>query len=261
MKKKVTLPRPIWPWVLCLVLAFAAAVLKFVLPGYGFSALVCLGLIALILFYDITARLRRRYPTLMRWTRRIFTLLLCLVLAAALVTEALIFHASLGDPKKSCDYIVVLGAKVRHDGPSLSLWDRIRAAADYMHAHPDVIAIASGGQGADEPMTEAQCIYDHLVALGIDGSRIWLEDQAASTWANLNYALDLIEERTGTRPDTIGIVSSEYHMFRAGMLARDCGVEPVGIPAATSKLSQKVNHFLREIAGVWHYTIFGGQYD
>lgn len=261
MKKKFSLPKPLWPWVLCLVLAFLAAVLKFVLPGYGFSALVCLGLIALIVFYDLTARLRRRWPKAMKWLRRIFTIVLCLGLAVALVTEAVIIHASFGDPKASCDYIVVLGAKVRHDGPSLSLWDRITAAADYLHAHPDVIAIASGGQGADEPMSEAQCIYDNLIALGISPDRIWLEDQAASTWANLNYSLDLIEANTGIRPDTIGIVSSEYHMFRAKLLARDCGLDPVGIPAATSRFSQKVNHFMREIAGVWHYIVFGGQYD
>ena len=29
----------------------------------------------------------------------------------------------------------------------------------------------------------------------------------------------------------------------------------------TSRFSQKVNHFMREIAGVWHYLILGGQYE
>jgi len=124
-----------------------------------------------------------------------------------------------------------------------------------------VIAVVSGGQGADEPMSEARCMYEHLVAMGIEEDRIWMEDQAASTWANLNYALDLIEEKTGTRPERIGLVSSEYHMFRASLLARDCGVEPIGIPARTSRFSQMVNHFMREIAGVWHYILLGGQYD
>jgi uncharacterized SAM-binding protein YcdF (DUF218 family) len=110
-------------------------------------------------------------------------------------------------------------------------------------------------------MSEAQAMYEKLVALGIDPDRIWMEDQASSTWANLNYSLNLIEEKTGTRPDTLGVVSSEYHMYRASLQAKDCGVEFVGIPAKTSRLSQAINHFMREIAGVWHYMILGGQYD
>ena len=110
-------------------------------------------------------------------------------------------------------------------------------------------------------MTEARAMYDKLVQLGIDPERIWIEDQASSTWANLNYALDLIEEKTGTRPTTLGVVSSEYHMYRASLQAADCAVEFVGIPARTSRFSMAVNHFMREIAGVWHYMILGGQYD
>ena len=88
-----------------------------------------------------------------------------------------------------------------------------------------------------------------------------MEDKATSTWENLNFALDLIEEKTGERPTKLGILSSEYHLFRAKLFAKECGVEPVGIPARTSRLSQKVNHFMREVAGVWHYLILGGNYD
>lgn len=106
-----------------------------------------------------------------------------------------IIRASLGEPAESCDYVVVLGAKVRDSGPSASLWDRIYGARDYLEAHPDVIAIVSGGQGPDEPMSEAQAIYDELVKLGIDENRIWLEDKATSTWENLNFTLELIEEK------------------------------------------------------------------
>ena len=72
---------------------------------------------------------------------------------------------------------------------------------------------------------------------------------------------ELIEQKTGIRPDKLGIISSEYHMLRAGMMARDCGIEAVGIPAATSRFFQKTNHFLREIAGVWFYIVIGGHYD
>ena len=258
---KLKFPKISLPWLLCGLLAVFAYVLKFCLPGYGFSALVCLGLIGIIAFYTISKKLMSRFPKAVKWLRRIFTICLCLGLLLAGITEAIIIGASFGTPESHCDYMVVLGAKVRVSGPSVSLWDRIYAARDYMQSHPEVIAVVSGGQGPDEPMSEAQAMYEKLVALGIDPARIWIEDQATSTWANLNYALDLIEEKTGTRPDTLGVVSSEYHMYRAGLQAKDCGVEFVGIPAKTSRLSQAINHFMREIAGVWHYMILGGQYD
>ena len=95
-------------------------------------------------------------------------------------------------------------------------------------------------------------------ALGIPAERIWLEEKATSTWENITFSLDLIEEKTGLRPEKIGVLSSEYHLFRASLFAKRCGVEFVGIPAATSLPSVKLNHFLREIAALWYYMIFGG---
>jgi uncharacterized SAM-binding protein YcdF (DUF218 family) len=248
-------------WLLMPPLAAIWYVFTFLMAGYSFSALVCVCLIGILLFYNICYMSRKRFPKTTKVVKGLFTFLLCIGLLVVSVTEVLIIRASLGDKAETCEYMVVLGAKVRQDGPSVSLMDRIKAAYAYMEAHPEVIAVVSGGQGPDEPMTEAQCIYEHLVAMGIDESRIWQEGRAASTWANLNYSLDLIQENTGTRPRHIGLVSSEYHLFRAQLLGKDCGVDIVGIPAETSRFSQKVNHFMREVAGVWHYLILGGQYD
>lgn len=103
-------------------------------------------------------------------------------------------------------------------------------------------------------------MYVELTNLGIDGERVWTEDQAESTWENIRYSLDLIEQNTGTRPTRLGVLSSEYHLFRASLFAKKNGVEFVGIPAKTSRFSQKVNHFMREVAGVWHYILLGGNY-
>lgn len=248
-------------WFAIIPLLLLIVYFTFFMAGYSFTVLVCWCLIGILMFYNIVYLLRGKYPLGTRTVKRIFTFILCFGLIIVAATEAVIIHASFGDPKESCDYVVVLGAKVRHDGPSVSLMDRIYAAAEYLESHPDVTAIVSGGQGPDEPMSEAQCMYEELVALGIDESRIWMEDRATSTWENLQFSLDLIENQTGIRPTKIGILSSEYHLFRASLFADACGVESVGIPAATSRLSQKLNHFMREVAGIWHYLILGGQYD
>ncbi len=258
---KIKINWVLWRFLAMLPLGFIWFVFTFVMAGYSFSALVCLCLMGVLMFYNLADLLKNRFPRTVRVVRRIFTVCLCIGLLVVGITEAIIIEASFGDPEVSCEYIVVLGAKVRHDGPSVSLQNRIDAAYNYLNAHPDAIAVVSGGQGPDEPMTEAQCMFEELTAMGIDSARIWIEDRATSTWENMHFTLDLIEEKTGVRPDSLGVISSEYHMFRASLFADACGIEFVGIPAHTTRLSQMINHFMREVAGVWHYIILGGSYD
>ena len=94
--------------------------------------------------------------------------------------------------------------------------------------------------------------------MGIPGDRIWLEDQATSTWENLQFSLDIIREKTGSTPEKLGIVSSEFHLFRAGLFAKDCGIEAVGIPAHTSWTSIRINYYLRDVVCIWYHLILGG---
>lgn len=248
-------------WLILIPLGLMWFVLTYILISYSFSGLVCLCLFGIILFYDLADLLKKRYPKLIRVVRRVFTVLLCIGIVVVGVTEGFIIRASFGSPDARCEYVVVLGCYVRPDGPSQTLLDRINAAYDYLTAHPDSIAVVSGGQGFDEVMPEAQCMYDVLISRGIAPERVWVEDQATSTWENLKFSLDLIEQKTGERPEQIGLISSEFHLFRAGLQARDQGVETLGIPANTTRFTQKINHFMREVAGVWHYILLGGKYS
>ena len=228
--------------------------------GHSFLGLICFGIAGLISIYYLIGLLKHNHFMAAKVLRTVVTTFVILGLLLVGSTLAVVFRASLGDARTQCQYIVVLGAKVNGTEPSLSLSDRIRAAESYLKAHPDTIAVLSGGQGADEGISEAQCMFEQLTQRGIAPERLWLEEQATSTWENLQYSLDLIEAKTGVRPQTLGIISSEYHLFRAGMFARECGVESVGIPAPTAWASLRLNYFLREVAGVWHYLILGGQY-
>ncbi len=249
--------RPIAAATACVPFAAIWYVCKNVLPGYSFTALVCLCIIGIILFYGFMPMVGRVLPRFARVCTIVFTLALICGLILFGVTEYFIIRASFGTPETQVDYLVVLGAKVRQDGPSVSLWDRIYEAVSYLNAHPDTIAIVSGGQGEDEPITEAKSMHDELVKLGISEDRIWMEYKATSTDENLRYSLDLIEEKTGRRPQTLGVLSSEYHLFRASLMAKKLGIEFVGVPAKTTKITQLINHAMREVAGVWHFYIFG----
>lgn len=246
MKRKI--------WAMAILLALALF-LRFCLVGYSFSAIVCVAAAGVVGFYTFVPRLFKKSRAVIR----LFTILLILTLLAACVTEGFIIHASFGSAETECGYLVVLGAKVNQNGPSLALRNRIDAAYDYLTAHPDTIAILSGGQGPDEPMTEAKCVFNELVARGIDPDRLWLEGNSTNTWENLKFTRDLLEENTGSVPGQIALVSSEFHLFRAQLFARRFGFETVGVPARTTLPLLKVNYFLREAVAVWYYLIFGGK--
>ncbi len=232
-----------------------------IVHGHSFLGLICFCIAGVILCYYLLALLKKHDPIKGKVITTVFTTVLLLGLSLCAVTEAVIVRASIGSPEAYCPYIVVLGAKVNGTSPSLSLQDRIDAAYDYLTANPDTVAVLSGGQGPDEGISEAQCMYDRLTARGIPSERLLLEDQSTSTWKNLQFSLDLIEKETGTRPQSIGLLSSEYHLFRASLFAKECGVQAIGIPAKTSWISLRINYFTREVAGVWHYLILGGQYE
>ena len=247
-------------WILPVIFAAAGVFLSNFIQGHKFLGLCCFCLAGLLICYFLIGILTRHHIVTGKVLRTILSCLLCFGILIFLGTEIIILNASKGSPETDCPYIVVLGAKVNGTSPSLSLSDRIRAAENYLKAHPDTIAVLSGGQGPDEGIPEAQCMFNELTKRGIAPERLWLEPRSTSTWENLNFSLDIIEEKTGIRPDSIGLLSSEYHLYRAGLFAKDCGVEAIGIPAATSWPSIRLNYFLREAAGVWHYILLGGQY-
>lgn len=247
-------------WHICVILlSVLAFIFFFALVGYRVLGLICLGLIGLLVFYRLAGRLRTKYPKSVKAVVRIFTAILCIGLVIFGITEAIIIHASRGDADEPAQYLLVLGAKVNENGPSLTLKNRIDAAYDYLTAHPGTIAILSGGQGSDEPITEAQCMFDELTAMGIAPDRLWMEGNSTNTWENLKFTLSLIEEKTGTKPQKIALLSSEFHLYRAGLFAGRFGLETVGVPAKTSLFFLKVNYFIREAAAVWYYILFGGK--
>ncbi len=225
------------------------------MPGYGFSGLLCMGIAALSVCYGLFARFPGR---IIKWLRRCLTGFLILGIVLAAVTGVLIVKASKGASDLSCEYIIVLGAGVNGTEPSLILSERLQATKAYLTENEDAICVVSGGQGAGELITEAACMQDYLIKNGIDANRIWLEEKATSTWENLEFSLDLIEKKTGVRPTRVGIISNEFHLFRAGMMAEELGLDGVGIPAKTSWVSLRINYFLREIVGIWKHIILGG---
>jgi uncharacterized SAM-binding protein YcdF (DUF218 family) len=131
------------------------------------------------------------------------------------------------------EYIIILGARVKGTNPSLALQYRIDAAAKYLKRNKDTIAIASGGQGPGEDITEAESIKRGLMDHGINESRIILEDKSTDTVENIKFSMKLIPENL----ENGLIVSNDFHIFRAKMIARDQGIQMEGLPAKTPTIA------------------------
>jgi len=183
-------------------------------------------------------------------------IVLTIIIIAAACTGWVIMQHS-GSSEGNFTYLILLGTTVNGTDPSPMLQDRIDAAYAYLTAHEDVICIVSGTMTKHGSITEAQCMFDTLVAMGIPEHRIWVEDKATSTRENLQYSLQLIDEKTGKRPETVGIVSSEFHLLRAEMFAREQQVTAVTVSAKTSHTATFIRYFLREIPLIWYYGTIG----
>lgn len=174
------------------------------------------------------------------------------------VVEMLIFLGAAGSDTGRMDYVIVLGARVREEGPSNSLRVRLDKAVEYSKSNPGTIFILSGGQGLDEPEAEASVMYDYLLAHGVPAERMALENVSTSTVENIAYSKVLIEHMEKERreelqkqrpsvapgpyleveekPLQIGILTSNYHVFRAKKIGEKWGLPNLHGIAAKSDL-------------------------
>ncbi|MBO5468506.1 MAG: YdcF family protein [Lachnospiraceae bacterium] len=172
----------------------------------------------------------------------------CLVFV---VIEGLIIAESVKQPQNEADYLIVLGAKVNGTTPSLILQYRINKAAEYMKKHPGMKAIVSGGQGADEGISEAEAMKNGLLSSGIAAERILVEDQSTSTKENLDYSQKLLTEAGGSvKESKVIVVTTDFHVLRAVGIARKAGYEQVEGLAAKSVWYLIPTNYVREFMAV-----------
>lgn len=150
---------------------------------------------------------------------------------------------------KKADAIIVLGAAVRGNTPSVQLAFRLERALEYHREDPDALIVVSGGKGHDEAYPEAQVMKAWLTARGVPEDMIIEEDKATSTEENFLLSKALIDERLGDGEKTIAFVTNRFHVFRAERLASRLGLDAFGIAASEFKATL-LNDYLRECAAI-----------
>lgn len=180
------------------------------------------------------------------WIRRVFMALVCFGAVLFIIVEGFIISGFSRKGQPGASYVIVLGAQMKAGGPSKALQYRLDEAICYLNENPDSRVIVSGGQGTDELISEAQGMYDYLVAKGIEAERIIKEEQSRNTFENLTFSAEFLDKEH----DSVAVVTNDFHVFRAVRIAEKAGYEKVFGIAARGEPFLEYNNMMREFFGV-----------
>ena len=140
-------------------------------------------------------------------------------------------------PKYDKDFIIILGSKIKEDGTLTPLLKgRVDKAIEFAKKQYDstkkkIIYIPSGGKGLDEKTSEADAIKKYLLEEGINPKQIIVEDQSTSTIENMKFSKKKIDEIN--EQGNIAFATTNYHVFRSGVIANSQGIDCEGIGSKT----------------------------
>ncbi|MCL2235942.1 MAG: YdcF family protein [Defluviitaleaceae bacterium] len=211
--------------------------------GHGIQGVASLALIAYGIFLP-------KIPKVAHFAAGGFALILISFMAF------LGIYGNLGRANFDEDVVIVLGAGLNGEEVGTHLARRLDAAIDYLNRNENALVVVTGGLGEAQTITEALAMERYLVARGINPHRIIQEDASTTTYENLLFAKEILSDyfEDGFRAV---LISNDFHMFRASAMARGLGFDIVPIGAPTPPLTLGVN-YLREIAAIIHFWIFGG---
>lgn len=213
--------------------------------GFGVAVLM---IISGVFLPKITVIVKKIYSN--KKGKKLLITLLCLAIAGMALffgTLGSIISAGITDADTQ-QTVIVLGCKVRGTKPGVLLLQRTKAAAEYLKESPTASAILSGGQGNDEQISEAQCMYNIMMDEGIDPSRLYIEDKSTSTGENIAFSKKIIENNNLSKD--VAVSTSNFHQKRARIICKENGLNASSISSPTSKYYEPT-YYVREVFGVW----------
>lgn len=176
----------------------------------------------------------------------------CMLLLSFITIMYLVVGASREAEDKRVDYCIVMGARVYSNGISKTLMYRLDKAERLWRMNPETVLVLAGGQAQGDPIPEAFAMYNYLMLKGVPGAAMLVDAGSTTTSGIIQNAAGLIEADHAERripkgpgdriyPEDylpkIGIITSDYHMFRSLALAEEEGIErPVPIPAVSDSV-------------------------
>ena len=140
-------------------------------------------------------------------------------------------------PNYDKDFIIILGSKIKDDGTLTPLLKgRVDKAIEFANKQYEknkkkIIYVPSGGKGSDEIISEAEAIRNYLIEKGINKKQIIIENQSTSTTENMKYSKLKIDNINNN--GKIIFSTTNYHVFRSGVIASNEGIDCEGIGSKT----------------------------
>lgn len=190
------------------------------------------------------------------------TYLECILLSTILLSVRAAKHI----PAFDKDYIIIHGCQLRADGtPTPLLRGRADRAMEFARMQREAtgkepIYIPSGGRGGDEVISEAESIRNYLLASGVPAEQILMEDRSESTEENMRFSAALIRASSRLAEPKVAFATTNYHVFRSGILAEQAGLRAEGVGSKTRSYFW-LNAFVREFIATlyaerkWHLLV------
>lgn len=177
------------------------------------------------------------------------------VVTGVFFTENIFLARIINEAKKDyndeLDYLFVLGGNIiGAETPSEHLMKRIEKAAAYLNENKTTVAVTCGGCFREgQKKSEALIIKEHLVSMGVEEQRILLEDKSTTTNENFRFGRTIVEEHSGKEffELSTGFLSSDYHLFRAGLIAKINGLPALKKIGAKSTVRDFIRGAGREL--------------
>ena len=270
MTKKYAIARgEAWWYILAALSGALAFVLRYLVAGLRFSAFLfcCAAVVAIV--FGLLEHFSAQGYLAARWIRRGMLLFLGLGFAFFSVLEYQVVSHGLGEGRAvgaegiQADAVIVLGAGVNGETPSLTLKQRILYAKNYILHHPGIPVVLSGGQGEGESITEAEAMRREMIFPESVEVSLLLEEKSTNTRENLRFSKEILEENgVDTAQAVVAVVSSDFHLYRAERIAREEGIQMVGIaaplPSGWYYTVLTWNYYIREAFALAELLVFGG---
>jgi len=153
------------------------------------------------------------------------------------------------------DAAVVLGAGLKGSRVSKILANRLDEAVSYYEKNPGAVIVVSGGQGFQEDMPEADAMEAYLAARGVPENKIYEERESSSTYENLEFSKKILDGLFAGPYKTV-VITSDFHAFRAELVAKRLGYDAAHIGAKTQWYAAPMN-YMREILAIAKTLIIG----
>lgn len=200
---------------------------------------------------DNTVHHRSWYHRMMK----VFVGVCACVLSLYLSAYAYVVHSFTGNVVLPVDCAIVFGAAVSRGsqaGPAITR--RVAAAADLYRNDQVNRLVLTGGRGEGNASTEAEVMKRVALQQGINEKDITLENNARSTWENLQFSRNLTSDCS-----SVVAVSDQYHLGRIRLLAWRQGWFDLQLyPAQDREPAAGIERwsFQREVFAVLYYGLF-----